>query len=62
MKKKILILGSSGQIGTALRQYLMNKYNILNFDIENSLSEDLRIKNQKIDKMIKESSIFFFCI
>ena len=60
IKKKILILGSEGQIGAALQQYFLNKYTVLNFDIANSPSEDLRIKNKKIDKMIKDSSIVFF--
>ena len=34
MKKKILILGSEGQIGLHLKSYLKNKnYNVMSFDI-----------------------------
>ena len=44
--KKILILGSEGQIGAQLKSYLRDKnYNILNFDIVNNKYEDLRIFN-----------------
>ena len=58
--KKILILGSEGQIGRALKNYLTEKYTVLECDIVNSPLEDLRKKNQKIDKLIKASDFVFF--
>ena len=60
MKKKILILGSEGQIGSALKDHLSKKYKILQYDISNSPLQDLRIKNNKIDKLIKSSNFVFF--
>ncbi len=46
MIKKVLILGSSGQIGSHLKNVLMkNGYEVTEFDIENSVHEDLRIKH-----------------
>jgi nucleoside-diphosphate-sugar epimerase len=43
--KNILILGSSGQIGSALKDYLLKlDYNVIEFDIENDIvNQDLRI-------------------
>ena len=38
--KKILILGSEGQIGRALKNYLSEKYKVLECDIVNSPLED----------------------
>jgi len=58
--KKILILGSEGQIGRALKNYLSEKYTVLECDIANSPLEDLRKKNQKIDKLVKASDFVFF--
>jgi nucleoside-diphosphate-sugar epimerase len=58
--KKILILGSEGQIGRALKNYLSEKYKVLECDIVNSPLEDLRKKNQKIDKLVKASDFVFF--
>ena len=60
MKKKILILGSEGQIGTALKDYLSKKFNVSGYDIANNLSEDLRKKNQKLNRLIKASDFIFF--
>ena len=43
--KKILILGSSGQIGFHLKEYLGKKnYKVFNFDIVDGKSNDLRKK------------------
>ncbi len=59
---KILILGSSGQIGAYLSKYLGNKgYQICNFDIVHNNKEDLtRIPNQYLEKSIKESDFIYF--
>jgi nucleoside-diphosphate-sugar epimerase len=61
MKKKILILGSSGMIGSHLANYLKNSYSVLYFDILNSKNEDLRIKKNKLlIKNIKQADFVFF--
>ena len=61
MKKKILILGSSGMIGSYLSKYLNRKYTVLHFDLLNSNKEDLRIqKNNLLKKKIKQSNFVFF--
>ena len=60
MKKKLLILGSEGQIGNALKQYLSKKNDVLEYDILNTPLEDLRIKNQRIERMVKKSNFIFF--
>ena len=62
MKKNILILGSSGQIGNHLKEYLnKKKYKVLEFDLERSKEEDLRISNNKIlIQKIKKSDFIFF--
>ena len=61
--KTVLILGSSGQIGSHLTNYLNLKknYKILKFDIVNSKYEDLRINNnEKLKKLVKKSDFIFF--
>jgi len=59
--KKILILGSSGQIGSALSEFLKKNYQILYFDIVNSNKQDLRISNNKsFKKLIKKCDFVFF--
>ena len=61
MKKKILVLGSSGQIGAELCQFLKHKYIVLKFDLENSNEEDLRVKsNKKFIKLLKNSDFVIF--
>ena len=61
MLKKILILGSSGQIGYHLRRYLKKKFTILSADIIDSKNQDLRNQNNKIiSRMIKQSDFVFF--
>lgn len=60
--KNILILGSSGQIGSHLVSFLKNKkYNVLEFDIERSKKEDLRLPNNPIlkKKIAKADYVFF---
>jgi nucleoside-diphosphate-sugar epimerase len=61
MKKKILILGSSGIIGSYLSNYLKKKYQVIYFDIVNSKKQDLRIKDNKelINKVKKSDFIYF---
>jgi len=60
--KKILILGSSGQIGFHLKEYLSKKnYKVFNFDIVDGKSNDLRKKNNlKLIKLLKKSDYVFF--
>lgn len=62
MKKKILILGSEGQIGNHLNEYLsQKKYSVYRFDIVRSKKEDLRQNPNKefITKVKKADFIFF---
>lgn len=57
---KYLILGSSGQIGNELSKFLhKNGHTVINFDIENNESQDLRIPNV-IDTHVKESDFVMF--
>ena len=62
MKKNILVLGSSGQIGHHFCHYLeKKKYNVLKFDILDGKKYDLRINNNiKLIKLLKKSSYIFF--
>ncbi len=62
MKKNILVLGSSGQIGYHLCQYLKKKkYKVFRFDIMDGKKYDLRInKNQLLESYIKKSHYVFF--
>ena len=59
-KKKILILGSEGQIGTSLETHLKKKYIVTGIDILNHKNEDLRSKNSKIETLIKNTDFVFF--
>jgi len=59
--KKILILGSGGQIGSHLSIYLEKKYKVLKFDLATNNSEDLRIDNNvKFISLVKQSDFIFF--
>ena len=63
MKKKILILGSEGQVGDHLVNFFNNKknYEIIRFDIVMSDSYDLRkYNNQDLETKIKKSDFIFF--
>ena len=62
MKKKILVLGSSGQIGLHFCNYLKKKnYIVKKFDIIDGKKFDLRkYKNQKLENYIKKSNYIFF--
>ena len=61
-KKRILVLGSSGQIGNYLCDYLQNKnYSVMKFDIELDQKYDLRIQqNRLLSRYIKNSDYVFF--
>ena len=63
MKKKILILGSEGQIGGHLVDFFKKKknYQVIRHDIVLNNSFDLRnIKNLKVERNIKRSDFVFF--
>lgn len=59
---KYLVLGSGGQIGTALTDYLKrNNHAVIEFDIINDGEQDLRIhRNELLDKCISEADFIFF--
>jgi len=60
--KKVLILGSSGQIGAYLTEYLRSKeYEVTEFDIVNGENEDLtKIPNSKLMHDIRLADFVFF--
>ena len=56
---KVLVLGSSGQVGFSLTKYLRNKnYEVIEFDIVNNEEQDLRIYNNKLLEQTIQSSDF----
>lgn len=60
---KYLVLGSAGQIGSALVNKIKENKNheVIEFDIENDPSQDLRIYNNKLlDKAMDEADFIFF--
>ncbi len=63
MKKKILILGSKGQIGSHLVDFLKKKKNfqIIEFDLVQGNKFDIRnFNNNNLEKSIKNSDFVFF--
>ena len=63
--KNILVLGSAGQIGSHLVNFLKKKnYNVSEFDIETNKKEDLRLHNNSFlkKKIAKADYVFFFSI
>jgi len=63
MKKKILILGSEGQIGGHLTDYFKHKknYEIIKFDIVLGEKFDIRnFKNKYLEQNIKKSDFVYF--
>lgn len=57
---RILVLGSSGQIGVSLVDYLRkNNHHVVEFDIENNQSEDLRI-SEVINEILPNVDFVFF--
>ena len=62
VKRRILILGSGGQIGAYLTDYL-NKigYEVLEFDVVNGLHQDMtEIPNPELHRQIMRSHFVFF--
>ena len=59
---KILILGSSGQIGAYLTEYLNSKgHEVFEYDIANCEEQDLtQIPNLALDHLVKECDFVFF--
>lgn len=58
---KFLILGSSGQIGLALHEYLeMRGHSVIPFDIVRTPDEDLRVASTLLDGAISEADYVFF--
>lgn len=60
--KRILVLGSAGQIGAYLVQHLLGRgYEVVGFDIVTSLSEDLRLENNQklVGELAKTDFVFF---
>jgi nucleoside-diphosphate-sugar epimerase len=59
---KYLVLGSAGQIGVPLKEYLEEiGHEVLTFDIVDDSEEDLRIANNpKLDSYMKECDFVFF--
>ena len=60
--KRVTILGSSGQIGSYLTEYLSNKgYDVRGFDIINGEEEDMtKIPNPNLHARIMTSDFIFF--
>jgi len=61
-KKKVAVLGSSGQIGAYLTEYLREKdYFVREFDIANDIHEDMtHIPNPFLRNVIMDSDFVFF--
>jgi len=61
-KKRVLILGSSGQIGAYLTEYLKAKdYDVREFDVVNGKHQDMtEIPNQELHRNIMCSDFIFF--
>ena len=61
-QKKVLILGSGGQIGAYLTEYLRKKdYDVREFDITNGDHQDMRnIPNPELHRQIMTSDFVFF--
>jgi nucleoside-diphosphate-sugar epimerase len=60
--KKILLLGSEGQIGSYLTHYLDSKnYQVIQFDVSRNEEEDLRrYPNIRLEEAMKECDFVFF--
>ena len=58
---KYLVLGSSGQIGNHLVSFLKErKHTVLEFDILNDPSQDLRNNNNALEELVQESDFVMF--
>jgi nucleoside-diphosphate-sugar epimerase len=60
--KNVLVLGSAGQIGSALERYLTKSgYEVSKYDIASDPSQDLRQwPNDYLDELISKSQYVFF--
>jgi nucleoside-diphosphate-sugar epimerase len=60
--KSILVLGSAGQVGSHLTTYLNLKgYSVLEYDIENSSTQDLRKSQTKdFELLVSQSDFIYF--
>ena len=59
---KVTVLGSSGQIGAYLTEYLRGKgHEVTEFDVARHHGEDLtQIPNHNLDRAIKNADFVFF--
>ena len=59
---KYLVLGSAGQLGLALCQYLKNQgHAVTTYDIANNKNQDLRIANNlELEQLVGDSDFVFF--
>ena len=61
--KTVLVLGSSGVVGTALCKVLRReKYDVIEWDIKKSYTQDLSnpINNTRLREMVNKSDFVFF--
>jgi len=60
--RKILVLGSSGQVGAYLSEFLQNQnYEVLEFDLAHNSMEDLRVfPNNLLEGYVKSCDFVFF--
>lgn len=59
--KKVLILGSSGQIGSHLVKFCVDKgISVVEYDISRSPDEDLRQFSPKLSQLVKDVDFIFF--
>ena len=57
---KYLVLGSAGQVGQALVRFLLkNNEEVITFDIQDDLKQDLRNKGT-VDKLIEDADFVYF--
>lgn len=55
-----LILGSEGLLGRSLTKLLKKENHVLEFDIVNSIEQDLRTKSNLLEKYIEECDFVYF--
>lgn len=57
---RVLILGSAGQVGNYLSEYLKSSNKVTTFDIVDSPNEDIRLDNSYLEECIKNSDFVHF--